>query len=37
MASQLLLRMYVEKRDVRFLAPLQKAIDFVLNAQFGPE
>ncbi|MDA8445642.1 pectate lyase [Paracidovorax valerianellae] len=36
-ASQLLLRMYVEKRDVRFLAPLQKAIDFVLNAQFGPE
>ncbi|WCM87932.1 pectate lyase [Acidovorax sp. NCPPB 3576] len=36
-ASQLLLRMYVEKRDARFLAPLQKAIDFVLNAQFGPE
>ncbi|MDA8522854.1 pectate lyase [Acidovorax sp. NCPPB 4044] len=36
-ASQLLLRIYVEKRDARFLAPLQKAIGFVLDAQFGPE
>ena len=36
-ASQLLLRMYVEKRDNRFLAPLQKAIDFVVNSQFGAE
>ncbi|CAM3430010.1 pectate lyase [Paracidovorax anthurii] len=37
MASQLLLRMYLERRDARFLAPLRKAIDFVVNAQFGPE
>ena len=36
-ASQLMLRMYLEKRDARFLAPLQKAIDFVVKAQFGPE
>ena len=32
-----MLRMYLEKRDARFLAPLQKAIDFVVKAQFGPE
>ncbi|WP_019699769.1 pectate lyase [Paracidovorax oryzae] len=36
-ASQLLLRMFLEKRDTRFLEPLQKAIGFVLGAQFGPE
>lgn len=36
-ASQLMLRMYLEKRDERFLGPLRKAVDFVVNAQFGPE
>lgn len=36
-ASQLLLRMFVEKRDVRFSGPLQRAIDFVVQAQFGSE
>lgn len=36
-AAQLMLRMYVEKKDVRFLDPLNKAIDFILRAQFGPE
>lgn len=35
-ASQFLLRMYLEKSDARFLAPVQKAIDFIVNAQFGP-
>ena len=34
-ASQFLLRMYLEKRDTRFLAPLNKAIDFVLASQFS--
>ena len=34
-SSQFLLRMYLEKRDQRFLAPLNKAIDFVVNAQFS--
>lgn len=36
-ASQLMLRMSLEKEDARFLGPLRKAIDFVVNAQFGPE
>jgi hypothetical protein len=36
-ASQFMLRMYLEKKDPRFLAPLQKAIGFILAAQFGPE
>jgi PelA/Pel-15E family pectate lyase len=36
-ASQFLLRMYLEKKDERFLGPVRKAIDFVLKAQFGPE
>lgn len=36
-ASQLMLRMYLEERDRRFEAPLLKAIDFIRNAQFGPE
>jgi hypothetical protein len=36
-ASQLLLRMFVEKRDVRFSGPLQRAIDFVVQSQFGSE
>lgn len=36
-ASQLMLRMYLEKKDERFRAPLQKAIAFIVNAQFGPE
>ena len=35
-ASQLMLRMYPGKSATRFL-PLQKAIDFVVKAQFGPE
>lgn len=34
-ASQVLLRMYVEKGDHRFWKPLCKAIDFVVNAQYG--
>lgn len=34
-SSQFLLRMVLEKRDERFLAPLNKAIDFVLAAQFS--
>lgn len=36
-ASQLLLRMFVEKRDLRFYGPLLRAIDFVVQSQFGPE
>ncbi|WP_010466409.1 pectate lyase [Acidovorax radicis] len=36
-ASQFLLRMYLERREARYLPAVQKAIDFVLNAQFGPE
>jgi hypothetical protein len=36
-ASQLMLRLYLEKKDQRFLTPLQKAIAFIVNAQFGPE
>ena len=33
-ASQVLLRTYLEKRDQSFLEPLNKAINFVLDAQF---
>ncbi len=33
-SSQFLLRMYLEKRDPRFLLPVLKAIGFVLAAQF---
>jgi hypothetical protein len=33
-SSQFLLRMYLEKRDRRFLRPVQKAIEFVTRAQF---
>lgn len=33
-ASQLLLRLYVEKKDRRYRAPLDKAIQFVLDAQY---
>lgn len=33
-ASQLMLRMYLEKRDRRFKAPLDKAIAFVLDSQY---
>lgn len=33
-ASQLMLRMYLEKRDRRFREPLDKAIAFVLNSQY---
>jgi Pectic acid lyase len=33
-ASQLLLRLYLEKRDRKYLAPLNKAIDFVLDSQY---
>ena len=36
-ASQFLLRMYLERREARYLPAVQKAIDFVVNAQFGPE
>lgn len=34
-ASQFLLRMYLEKRDWRLRGPLYKAIDFVTGAQFS--
>ncbi len=34
-ASQLLLRLYVEKRDRRYLAPLNRAIAFVLESQYA--
>ena len=33
-ASQLLLRLYLEKRDRRYRAPLDRAIRFVLDAQY---
>jgi PelA/Pel-15E family pectate lyase len=33
-ASQLLLRMYLEKRDEHFKAPLERAIRFVLDSQY---
>lgn len=33
-AMQLLLRMYLERRDRRYRAPLNRAIDFVLNSQY---
>lgn len=33
-SSQFMLRMYLEKRDWRFKVALEKAIDFVLDAQF---
>ncbi|KYF48427.1 pectate lyase [Sorangium cellulosum] len=33
-ASQLLLRMYLEKKDERFRGPLEKAIGFVTTAQY---
>ncbi|KAA9132840.1 pectate lyase [Marinihelvus fidelis] len=33
-ASQFLLRMYLEKREAVYEAPLQKAIDFVLDSQY---
>ena len=33
-ASQLLLRVYVEKRERKYRAPLDKAIQFVLDAQY---
>ncbi|MET0164502.1 MAG: pectate lyase, partial [Vicinamibacterales bacterium] len=36
-ASQFMLRMYLEKGDERFKNPVRKAIDFILDAQFGPE
>ncbi len=34
-SSQVLLRLYLEKNDKRFLAPLNKAIDFVIKSQFS--
>lgn len=34
-AAQLLLRLYLERRDPRFKAPLGRAIQFVLDAQFS--
>ena len=33
-ASQLLLRVYLEKKDRKYLAPLNKAISFVLESQY---
>src|SRR5262249_41949894 len=33
-ASQLMLRMYLEKRDEEFRKPLEKAIGFVLDSQY---
>lgn len=33
-AAKFLLRMYLEKRDGQYRAPLYKAIDFVLNSQY---
>ncbi len=34
-ASQLLLRVYLEKKDRKYLAPLNKAISFVLESQYA--
>jgi hypothetical protein len=34
-ASQLMLRMLLEKKDPRFIVPVLKAIDFIQDAQFG--
>ncbi|MES2860123.1 MAG: pectate lyase [Pseudomonadota bacterium] len=34
-ASQLLLRLYLEKRDRAYLAPLQRAVHFVLDSQYA--
>ncbi|MES2941892.1 MAG: pectate lyase [Pseudomonadota bacterium] len=35
-AAQLMLRMYLEKKDPVYLAATEKAIKFVVDAQFGP-
>ena len=34
MSSQFLLRMYLEKKDAQFKPALDRAIDFVVKAQF---
>lgn len=34
-ASQFLLRMYLEKRDRLYVAPLERALAFVLDSQYG--
>jgi hypothetical protein len=36
-ASQLMLRMYLEKRDPVYQAATDKAIEFITDAQFGPQ
>lgn len=36
-ASQLMLRMYLEKKDPVYLAATEKAIKFIVDAQFGHE
>ena len=36
-ASQFMLRMWLEKKDARFESAVNKAIEFVRSAQFGPE
>jgi hypothetical protein len=36
-ASQLMLRMWLEEKDARFEAPLNRAIDFIRQAQFGAD
>jgi len=35
-AAQLMLRMYLEKKDPAYLAATEKAIKFITDAQFGP-
>ncbi|MDB5886848.1 MAG: Pectic acid lyase [Polaromonas sp.] len=36
-AAQLMLRMYLEKKDPVYLAATEKAIKFIVDAQFGPQ
>lgn len=36
-AAQLMLRMYLEKTDPVYLAATEKAIKFIVDAQFGPQ
>lgn len=36
-AAQLMLRLYLEKKDPVYLAATEKAIKFIVDAQFGPQ
>jgi hypothetical protein len=36
-SAQFMLRMFLEKRDLRFLGPVLKVIGFIVKAQFGRE